>query len=562
MPQWDGMRPRRDSAPGVLLATLIAVASVTSAQQRDLEQRPEGVCEQRLRHHIQVLAADELQGRGTGTRGGELAARYLAGELQRLGWEPLGEDGYRQPVPMHGATPLASSELTVHTTTEAVQLELGEDYVLYSAGDQTLVPEPAAVVFVGYGIVAPEFDHNDYQDLDVTGSIVAFLAGEPPSDDPTFFAGSEPTVYSSTEVKQRTAISRGAVGSILLPPPRDVRHPSWAAWQREFAFEHVTLAYSVPRHLSLVLRPEVADRLLLTPNGLSVAGVYEMGRAHRLRTVSLNVALTFRGQFSERDFLAPNIVAVRHGRDPVLRDSYVVLSAHYDHLGVGPPIGGDSIYNGVVDNALGVAGVLEIARVIAQEDRPLRRSVIVLFTTGEEKGLLGSSYFVDHPPVPLVRMVANINVDGLAFFDDFHDLIGIGGELSTLGSTLEYVCRQMDLRVGSIPPFFWVSEALKLSDQYAFAEAGVPAILVSEGFTTAHHRPSEAVAYSIRWGMERYHTPFDDLDQRLDLAASAQHAEVILTFLQAVANSPMAPRWRRGTPYRYQRLLSLAEERP
>ena len=514
----------------------------------------------RLRHHVQVLAADALEGRGTGTRGGELAARYLAGELRRMGWTPFGEDGFRQPVPMHGGLPLPSSQLTIHADGTVHSLELGADYVLYSAGDHTFVPEPAELVFVGYGIVAPEFDHNDYQDAEVTGKIAVFLAGEPPSDDPEYFAGAEPTVYSSTEVKQRIAISRGAVGSVLLPAERDVRHPSWAAWRREFAFEHVTLAYSVPRNLSLVLRPELADRLLLEPNGLSIRGLYAAAQSHQLLSRSLGIALAFRGSFDERDFLADNIVAVRRGQDPALRDSYVVVTAHYDHLGIGPEMSGDSIYNGVVDNALGVAGVLEVARVLSEDRRPLRRSVIVLLTTGEEKGLLGSSYFVDHPPVPLVQLVANVNVDGLAFFDDFNDLIGIGGELSTLGSTLASVCHHLDLQIGSVPPFFWVSEALKLSDQYAFAEAGVPAILISEGFSTTHHRPSEAIAYSIRWGMERYHTPFDDLKQRLDLAASAKHTEVILAFVQAVANSPIAPRWHHGTPYRYRRLLSLAQE--
>jgi hypothetical protein len=553
---------RRRPLVGALVSAACLLAGAAPLAEGQDDTQPRSVSVERLQRHIQVLAADELEGRGTGTRGGDLAARYLAGALERLGWRPLGGDGYQQLVPMHASTPTAASRLTLTTArAEDHPLELSEDYVLFTGGDQTLVPEPAELVLVGYGIVAPEFDHNDYQDHDVTGKIVVFLAGEPPSEDPEFFQGAEPTVYSSSEIKQRTAISRGAVGSVLLPPPRDVRHPSWAAWQREFGFEHVTLAYSVPRHLSLVLRPAVADELLLEPLGTSTVDLYAAAQDHRLRSRSLDAALEFRGEFTERDFLAANIVALWPGRDPELRDSYVVLSAHYDHLGVGPPMRGDPIYNGVVDNALGVAGVLEIARVLAEEQRPLRRSVIVLLTTGEEKGLLGSSYFVDHPPVPLARIVANVNVDGLAFFDDFEDVIGIGGELSTLGSTLGDVTRHLDLEVGSVPPFFWVSEALKLSDQYAFAQAGVPAILISEGFTTTNRRRSEAVAYSIRWGMERYHTPFDDLEQRLDLRAAAKHTEVILTFVQAVANSPMAPRWYRGTPYRYQRLLTLAEAR-
>ena len=255
------------------------------------------------------------------------------------------------------------------------------------------------------------------------------------------------------------------------------------------------------------------------------------------------------------------MVGLIEGSDPALNDSYVIVSAHYDHLGIGPDVGGDSIYNGVVDNALGVAGVLEIARVLNLRTGPPRRSVVLFFPTAEEEGNLGSSFFLDHPPAPLSSFVANINVDGLAFFDTFDDVVGIGGELSDLGSMLSDATRGLGVEVSRPDEFAWGHEAYARSDQAAFAAVGVPAILVSEGFSWHRTSREEAIARATQWLTTVYHSPADDVEQPLDFAASAQHLGIVLALVLTVADSPAPPEWHPGVRYAYQRALSLANER-
>lgn len=558
---WCGSRARRAIVASALAAgTGLGVARLAGGDQRIAEAAAAVSADEILRH-VSVLGSDAMEGRAPGTPGGQLAADYLARELERLGVRPLGEDGsYFQQVPLQGNTPLPASRLVLRSLGVARELALGRDYLLYTTGAPTWLPRPAPMVFVGYGIVAPEFDHNDYADVDVRGKVAVFLAGEPASDDPDYFLGVERSVYAAAETKQRIALSRGAVGSVLIPDG-GASGAGWERLQRDFAFEHLTLASTLPRHLSLVLHPELAPALF--EDALyDFDRVRVMERSRSLRSFHLPVALSFEGVFRSRTFLTPNVVGWVEGRDPELAGTAVVVSAHYDHLGVGLPVDGDAIYNGVVDNALGVAGALEIARVVAGLDPRPRRSVIILFTTAEEEGNLGALYFLDHPPLPLSRLSANINVDGLAFQDRFDDLIGIGAELSDLGRMLASAARTLGLELGRTEAVVAGHEAYMRADQAAFAEAGVPAILVNEGFRWAGTSPELALRRTVEWLAEVYHSPADDLEQPLDLAASRQHCGAILALVLTVAESSAAPQWRPGAPYAYQRLLSLADETP
>jgi Zn-dependent M28 family amino/carboxypeptidase len=350
-------------------------------------------------------------------------------------------------------------------------------------------------------------------------------------------------------------LSRGAIGSVLIPVRSGELGAWWRRARRDFAFEDLSLAYAVPSHLSLMLHPRLAA-FLFAEALYNWGSVLEMAETGSLRSFHLPVRLRFEGRFRTRDALSPNVVARLRGGD--LRDTAVVVSAHYDHLGVGPEVAGDAIYNGVVDNALGVAGVLEMARVLAAARRPPRRSVVLLLTTAEEQGLLGAQYFLDHPPLPVVDMVANVNVDGLAFSAGFSDLIGAGAELSTLGRTLAEVADELGLEVSSAPAEFWSSESFARSDQLAFAERGVPSLLINEGFQWRDRPPEAAIEATVRWLSTIYHSPADDLAQPIDWEAAAQHAGVITVLAQRLANSPNAPEWSPGVSYAYQRLLSRA----
>jgi hypothetical protein len=278
-----------------------------------------------LRRHTFFLGDDGLKGRGPGSAGAQAAARYIAGELRRAGLRPLGRGGsWFQDVPLHGTSPLEGTELVLSSQCSSDPLRPGEDYLLFTGGVQTLIPRDVPLVFAGYGIVAPEFDYNDYQGLDVGGKVVVVLEGEPESDDPEYFAGAQPTVYATAEAKQRIALSRGARGSLLVPsalePGRD-----WARLRRAYAFEHLSLAYSLPRHLSVRVQPEAAG-LLFCGAERGLDAVHRMERDHAVRSFPLAARIRFRGEFSQRDFFGRNVVALLSGGDPQLADTYVSLA--------------------------------------------------------------------------------------------------------------------------------------------------------------------------------------------------------------------------------------------
>jgi hypothetical protein len=549
MPLWR----RRMSL--LLVVTSVVGAGATTADAPD----PIGVSAEALGMHTFFLGDDARRGRAPGTPGEAEAARYIAGELQRAGLDPLGRDGsWLQDVPLHGTIPTDGTELLVTSPCHTGPLRLGEDYLLFTGGVQTLIPREVPLVFAGYGIAAPEFDYNDYQDLDVAEKVVVILEGEPHSDDPDYFAGTQATVYSTAEAKQRIALSRGARGSLLIPSALEPAR-EWARLRQEYAFEHLSLAYSLPRHLSARIHPAAAASLFCEA-GWDLEAVHRMERDHTLRSFPLPARIRFRGEFRERDFFGRNVVGVLPGGDPEVGDTYVLVSAHYDHLGVGPPVEGDRIYNGVIDNAIGVAGALEIARVLAARPEAPARSIVFLFPTAEEEGLLGSLYYLDHPLVPVHRTVANVNVDGLAHLDTFADVVGIGGEKSTLGETLVCVASRRGLEVSEVPALAR-ADPFTFSDQAAFAEVGVPAILVNEGLRWSGHSPEEALALYAQWGRHRYHQPSDDLEQPLNFAASRQHVELLADLVWEIANDPEPPRWHPGQPEALAQLRTRAEGR-
>ncbi|MDA0333687.1 MAG: M28 family peptidase [bacterium] len=512
-----------------------------------------------IRVHADYLGSDALAGRSVGTAGAQAAAEYISRVLGRAELIPAGPDGsWLQPVPMHGGTPLPESLLEVVGPDGTKRLQLGQDYLLYKTGAKTLLPRPVPLVFVGYGIVAPEYDYNDYQSVDVAGKGVVFLAGEPLTADRSYFSGDLPTLHSLPESKQRQAIARGAVGSIMILPPRSQVDRTWEQWQNEFAFEYVTSLYEVAANLSVLLSPEQSAQLFEgAPK--SVQDVYGMDLANTMQSFALACSTRFIGQFHEREFVDHNVIGRLPGSDPTSKES-VILCAHYDHLGVGPRIDGDDIYNGVVDNALGVAVVLEIARVLQLQHVALTRPVLFLLLTGEENGLLGAKHYCAHPVVPLHRTIAAVNVDGPGFIDTFDDVTGVGAELSTLEPILVRVAAELGLDVSPIPPILRAFDAFARSDQLAFAQAGVPSLLIMEGLRYRHLSADEGFRRFVSWGV-RYHSPFDDLQQPLNYAATAQHARVVLALVGALANTSNPPRWHEGSPYHSIRLRSMAEGR-
>jgi hypothetical protein len=545
----------------VMFALFISFCLAFLPNDEEVRQLIERISQENIRNHLQVLAHDSLEGRGTGSRGESIAARYIAEKLQSYGITPLGEDGsFFQPFPLHGSLPLDQSQLTLFESENAITLKLWKDYILYNTGGQTFIPLPLQLVFVGYGILAPEYDYNDYRQLNVENKIVVFLSGEPVSSDSDYFDGERPTIYSDPTMKFRIALSRGARGSIMIPLPREGRFVDWDYWLTQFSFEDIRSPYGISDNLNVLLNYQKAD-FLFKASQFELADVLAFDSKGGMQSFPLNVSASFIGKFRERDFVVENVAGVLRGSDALLKDSYLIISAHYDHLGVGVPAKGDSIYNGAVDNAIGVAATLELARVFSILPAVPSRSIIFLFVTGEEKGLLGSRHYCDQPLVPLHKTVANLNVDGLAIFDQFNSISGVGAELSTLGELLKLAAEKMELSVSPIPPQFLEKEPFYSSDQFSFAQAGIPAILVMEGIDYKTTPAAEGLKRFVEWGRTVYHSPFDDSNQTINYEAARQHLQLLLVFANVIANSFIPPQWNPGSRYITPRLQSMAEGR-
>lgn len=456
--------------------------------------------------------------------------------------------------------PLPASELVFHLAEQQLPLTLWQDYILYTAGQQTFIPAPLPMVFAGYGIFAPEYDYNDYHHIDVANRIVVYLSGEPGSDDPEYFAGEQPTVYSDPLFKHRLAIARGARGTVMIPSPRKNRFLDWDYWVQQFTFEDVKLPYGVLDNLNVLLKVDAAWPLF-TDAHHSLQDVFQFDRDGTMRSFELEARIRFKGEFYERDFVGQNVVAMLPGSDALLRDSYVIVAAHYDHLGVSTPVAGDSIYNGVIDNAIGVATTLEIARVIQKMAEPPHRSLLFLFVTGEEKGMLGSKFYCDQPAVPLHRTIAAINIDGIAILDRFRSLTGVGAAYSSLADILQVVASERNLDLAPPPPSFEARDPFLSSDHYSFARAGIPSILLMEGLDYCRLSAEKGEQRFWDWGDQIYHTPFDDLSQPIYYDAVQQHADILLSFILGVANSFVSPQWYPGVPYINARLQTIAENR-
>ncbi|NOY58958.1 MAG: M28 family peptidase [Calditrichaeota bacterium] len=543
----------------IAISTLVFILlSASFANSQILPQNLQAILAPAIKDHVVYLAGDALLGRATGSVGAESAAVYIARNLSKAGLQPAGDNGtFFQAVPMHGSTPLKSSQLTIYTQDGKSDLALEKDYLLYKYGAQTFVPQPLKVVFVGYGIVAPEYDYNDYQTMDVRDKIVVYLSGEPFSNDSTYFNGADPTIYSYPESKERLAIARGARGSILIPDPGvpDIR--LWADWVRDFSFEDVTLAYAAAAHLSIVIKPSSAA-VLFRNSRYSLKQVFLQRSENAIKSFALATKLAFKGQFRQREFISSNVIGMIEGED---KNSCLILSAHYDHLGVGPAVKGDSIYNGAVDNAIGVSALLEIAKAFQQAVQKPKRSILFLFLTGEEKGLLGSTFYLDNPVVPHYKTLANINVDGIAVFDTFKSIVGVGSEMSTLGDDLARVCQALHLHVAPVPPQFLNSESFARSDQISFAKAGIPSILLMDGIDYVHLSRQEGLKKQLQWMQSLYHSPFDDVHQTICWEAACQHTRVIYAFAHFLANSTQTVEWKPGTRFINARLQSIAEKR-
>ncbi|HWM94560.1 MAG TPA: M28 family metallopeptidase [Thermoanaerobaculia bacterium] len=530
-----------------LVALFCALAlSPAALAQPEVEEALAGIRPEAIRAHMLFLADDLLEGRGTGSRGYELAAKYVASRFEALGLEPAGSGGsYFQPVPLLRAK-LTESEgsLALVRDGERTELKYGEDFLL-----DPFTPEPessvtAPVAFVGFGITAPELGYDDYAGIDVRGKIVVQLSGAPAS-----FPHNHRAYYSTSQVKQMNAVSRGAVGVLAVLTPEDERRAPWQDMVRASkaaSFRWVDGTGKPPD-----LRPEWRGSALLSRKSAEtlftraprpLAEVFETATAGKPQSFDLPVQASLRTVGTRERAESPNVAAVLRGSDPKLRDEYVVLTAHLDHMGIGEPIEGDSIYNGAYDNASGIAALLEVAGAFASLPQRPRRSVLFLAVAAEEQGLQGSDYFARHPTVPIGKIVANVNVDMFMMFAPLHDVVGFGAEHTSLGQTAEQAARRLGVEISPDP--FPQEVIFVRSDQYSFVKQGIPSLLLTTGFQSED--PDGGGPLFLKWLRTHYHKPSDDLSQTFDFEAGAKFTRLNFLIALQVAQEVAPPRWNEG----------------
>ena len=407
--------------------------------------------------HMNFLAGDLLEGRGTGARGYEIAAKYVAAQFEAYGLEPGGADGtYFQQVPFRRATTTPElSSLTLRDGASSRTLEYGKDFTFRADSTHAETKLTAPVIIVGYGVTASEFGIDDYSGIDVKDKIVAIIAGAPATlpDIPR-------AIYSSLQTKLENAAAHGAVGVWTLrtadgsvPKANPV-----TVWKDKNGTPH-----GVPDRIRTVgtVSREVAASLL-EKGSFRINELENVVKNRTFKALDTGIVATVAAATQYTDFTAPNVAAICRGSDAALKDEYVVFSAHLDHLGIGDPINGDAIYNGALDNASGSAVLLELARVFAAE-KP-RRSVLFLAVTGEELGLLGSDYFANYPTVTPQRIVANVNGDGANILFPTHHFVAFGSDQSTVAKQVEDVAQALNLKV--LPDPFPDQASFVRSDQY------------------------------------------------------------------------------------------------
>ncbi|SDY31491.1 M20/M25/M40 family metallo-hydrolase [Lysobacter enzymogenes] len=523
----------RAAAPAPAAATPPAAGADNDAAQA-----------RRIEADVRFLADDLLEGRETATRGFDLAALYVAERLRALGAEPAGENGgYFQNVPLLRAQRLdGGGELRIERATGTVALKFRDEFLpqLDFASGQNQVTAPAA--FVGQAVFAPELEQDDFTGIDLRGKIAVFFNGAPKR-----FDHDRRAFYSGYREKLAAVAQRGAIGAVIVATDDEEKRSPWARGALNWDKPGMRLRDADGRALDTFPQLRVVANVaaaraaaVLDAGDHDTGALFRQARDGKLRGYDLPGTLSLSARNTLQPAQSRNVVGRLPGRDPALRGEHVAFTAHLDHLGIGAPVKGDAIYNGALDNALGVAVMLEAARQLADSAAPRKRSLLFVALTGEEKGLLGAHWFADHPSPPGAKLVANVNMDMPVLLAPTTDVIPIGVEHSSLQTVLTRAAAQTGVTLSPDP---LPEESIFIrSDQYAFIRNGVPAVYLIGGLTG-----SEAAKRQFGEFLRgEYHRPGDDVSQPIQYADAARLARLNARIGEAIAGQAQRPAWNAG----------------
>jgi hypothetical protein len=493
--------------------------------------------------HVKYLADDRMQGRETGTAGYMDAARYVAAEFERAGLAAAGVDGYLQPVKFRSRKVIdQGTSITIERNGANQPLAIGDDAIVNPRIDVAPAVD-AQMVFAGYGLTIPEANYDDFAGLDAKGKVVVYLAGAPPK-----VPGPLGSHYQSTGERTATLRRVGAIGMVNVANPAHMDMP-WSRIASSRAIPAMALDDGSPNHtpglqIALTVNPASADKILAGSGHDFKEIVAASNGGQPLPHFAIPGTLHVKAHVESAEVVSPNVVGKLDGSDTKLKDEYVLFSAHLDHLGVGPPINGDTIYNGAMDNASGVAAMLDVAASLRDKNARPKRSLLFVAVCGEEKGLLGSRYFAAHPTVDAKQIVADINTDMFLPLFPLKLLTAYGVDESTLGDDVAAVAKSMGVKMEPDPEP--LRNAFIRSDQYSFILRGIPSLALKDGY--APGSPEEKTVKA--WLTERYHAPSDDLNQPVDKAAAGKFDRLVATLLMRVADEKQRPEWKPSSFFR------------
>jgi Zn-dependent M28 family amino/carboxypeptidase len=536
----------------VLLLLALFVATAFSQRNARNPGVSSPIREDALRAHVKFLSDDRLEGRGTGAKGGETAALYIAEQFEMMGLKGAGAKGsFWQPVSLVGVKADPKTELRINGPERAEAYKFADDFVAFTGAQTEHVNIDTDLVFVGYGIDAPEQKWNDYKGGadDYRGKILVMLVNDPPATaaEPDLFGARRLTYYGRWTYKYEEAARRGAAGVILLHTNESAGYPwsvvrtSNGSWRFDIARN------SGDKTPFLKMRAWMTDdaaHRMFALAGLNLDDLRKQAASRDFKPVKLNLTGSINLNSEVKRVEAPNVAAILPGRDPKLRDEYVVFSAHWDHLGIGAPNkNGDTIYNGALDNASGVASVLEIARVLSTlpaAEKP-RRSILFLIPTAEEQGLIGAEWYSQHPLVPLSKTAANINLDSMNILGPTHDFVPLGAERSTLKAVVEAIARERGLRISPDPRP--EQGSFYRSDHFPFAKVGVPSISLKEGSDYVGHPKDWGEKKFQEYNQAHYHQPSDEYRDDWNFQGMIQEADFAMAVGRRVADAPTMPKF-------------------
>jgi Zn-dependent M28 family amino/carboxypeptidase len=508
---------------------------------------------ERIRQHVKFLSSDLLEGRGTGQRGGDIAAEYIATQFALTGLKPAGENGtYMQKVPLVGMTTLPESTFTlVPASGEPMPLKFLDEYV---ATNETLTERAdidADIVFVGYGIEAPEYKWDDYKGVDTKGKVLLMLVNEP-TNDPKLFNGRALTYYGRWTYKYEQAARKGAAGVILIHQTEMASY-GWDVVRNSNSGERSFIRDPNPHCKSAGwIQLEVARRLLAASH-LNLDALMKQAQSREFKPVPVNAKLQATIVSKVRPMESNNVLAMLPGSDPKLKDEAVVISGHYDHLGIRPGMPGDNIFNGAADNATGIAMLLEMARAMSESRAKPKRSILFAAVTAEEQGLRGSEYLGKHLPIPAGKIALGLNFDEFLPIGVPEEVETVGAERSTFYPVLAATAKRFNLKI--MPDSRPEAGHYYRSDHFSFARVGIPAFSVNQGVKFEGHPREWGDQQKEEFNDQRYHQPSDQYTPDMVFSGNAKMARFGLALAWQAANIAQRAEWKPGDEFEAARKM-------